>query len=160
MKINKTILGLLACLVVAHAFAVKPRQTKVYMFGFGVSFLDSVAYVTDMQLVDSVTIDDHTKFLQARALYGIQLQTYLKDSIHKENVTCVVYFNEKKKKVERLYSKICKKYRANPSLQFSILNTDVFRFHSEKYEAPVVSEEVEKAGKAKGKKGKKKEKQK
>ena len=80
--------------------------------------------------------------------------------MHKENVTCVVYFNEKKKKVERLYSKICKKYRANPSLQFSILNTDVFRFHSEKYEAPVVSEEVEKAGKAKGKKGKKKEKQK
>ena len=111
MKINKTILGLLACLVVAHAFAVIPRQTKVYMFGFGVSFLDSVAYVTDMQLVDSVTIDDHTKFLQARALYGIQLQTYLKDSMHKENVTCVVYFNEKKKKVERLYSKICKKYR-------------------------------------------------
>ena len=157
MKIQKTVLGLLACFVVLHVFAVKPRQTKVYMFGFGTSFLDSVAFVTDIQLVDSVTIDDQTKFLQDRALYGIQLQTYFKDSMQKENMTCVVFFNEKKKKVEKQYSKICKKYRANPSLQFSILNTNVFKFHPEEYVEPVVSEKeaTDKGKKSKGKKSKK-----
>ena len=156
MKIQKTVLGLLACFVVLHVFAVKPRQTQVYMFGFGASFLDSVAFVTDIQLVDSVTIDDQTKFLQGRALYAIQLQTYFKDSMHKENMTCVVFFNEKKKKVEKHYSKICKKYRANPSLQFSILNSDAFKFHPEEYVEPVVSEKetIDVKGK-KGKKGKK-----
>ncbi len=125
------------------------------MFGFGVSFLDSVAYVTDIQLVDSVTIDDQSKFLQDRALYGIQFQTYLKDSQKKENTTSVVFFNEKKKKVEKTYSKICKKYRANPSLRFSILDSNAFQFHPEKYVEPVISEDESTPDKGK-KKGKKK----
>jgi len=157
MKIQRTVLGLLACLTVLSALAIKPRQTKVYMFGFGTSFLDSVAYVTDIQLVDSVTIDDQSKFLQDRALYGIQFQTYFKDSLQKDNMTSVVFFNEKKKKIEKVYSKICKKYRANPSLRFSILDSDVFKFHSEKYVEPVVSEDeaTKEKGKKKGK-GKKK----
>ena len=76
---------LIICCGLLSLFALQPVEAKrkkvvqkpVYMIGVGISLVDSMVFITDMQLVDSVTIEKKTKFLMDRQLYSFQLQHYL-----------------------------------------------------------------------------------
>lgn len=156
MTSRKSILCLLAFLMVLPVIALKPRRTSVYLFGFGGSFLDSVTYVTEIQKVDSVWIDDKTGFLQNRAQYGEQLEEYLLNGLQKENTTCVVFFSEKKKKLEKIYSNVCRKYRAEQGMQFSILDRNTVSFHAVEFIPPTEEEIAAEEAAKKAKKAAKK----
>ena len=111
----------------------KVERTTVYMFGFAASFTDSVAYVTDIQQLDSAYMETKSEFLVDRVVYSDQMQTYLETSALMPNCTCTVFFGTKKNKVEEEYRKIRKRYQEDGSVILKDLKSASFKFLSPQY---------------------------
>jgi len=117
----------------------KPVMKRVYLFAFSASFTDSTAYMTDIQTIDSAYVwDNH--FLADRALYSLQLDNYLEGTLHKMNNTTVVFFDEKKSKLEDKYLKVRKRYRDGQNLHIIFLGVDQFKFKAEEWMEPYVED--------------------
>ena len=99
----------LSLLNIDEAQAKKRPVPSIYMFGFSASFSDSTIYFTDIQVVDSVWIDDKTKFLEHRNLYSQKLRDYLAASMQPNRV-CVVMYALTKKEAEKQYLKMKRIY--------------------------------------------------
>ena len=125
-------LGLLMLAIAGFAGSTKKAQRqRVYMFGFGASFIDSVAYMTDLQGVEAYVMPNG--FLADRSLYSLQLNNYLVSNEKHENLTCVVFFNKNKSKLEKKYQKVRKIYRASPAVTLQSVGVDKFKFEPEEY---------------------------
>lgn len=110
------VLFLLACLVGQSAEA-KVKQKPVYLFGFATSFVDSLAYVTDVQYMDSSYVDAKTKFLVGRNLYSVQLQQFLiKNEGCKHPITSI-FFGKKKEKMDKLRQSVIRRYEGDYTLK-------------------------------------------
>ncbi len=133
---------LLVCLVLGltNAMAQKPEQRCVYMFGFAASFVDSTAYITDIQTIDSAFVFKKNGFLADRSLYSMQLSQFLQVSMQKENMTCAVFFDLKKSKLEKTFLKVRKKYSNDPGVLLTPLGKDVFTFKAEEWFDPTAIE--------------------
>ena len=152
-SIKAVVFGLL-CLV-AGSVEAKPKkvaQKSVYMIGVGISFIDSTVFITDMHQVDSVTIEKKTKFLADRQLYSFQLQKYLEASYKGGPYVPSVFFGTKRKKMERKYLSLHKRYVNSKELRMTLIDQGQFRFKPEEY-IEVKEEPV--SAPAKGKKKKK-----
>lgn len=125
----------------------KPVMKRVYMFAFTASLVDSTAYMTDIQAVDSAYIMPNG-FLADRVMYTVQLDNYLESAMHRMNNTTVVFFDEKKSKLEEKYLQIRKRYQKLGSLHINFLNSDQFRFHGEEYIEPTPEELEARAARA------------
>ena len=103
------VLTLLVCVAMgAEAKTVKARH--MYVFGFAASFKDSVVYMTEIQDVQGALYDTKTKFLLGRDSYSDQLKTYFKEKKQMSDRVCMVMFSTSKKKAEKKYMKLRKKY--------------------------------------------------
>lgn len=126
MKQLKNIL-LFALILTVSSIEAKPLKTNsVYMFGFSASFKDSVIYVTDIQNVQEAWIETKNEFLLGRDQYSYQLKTYLADSLSQPDRACLVIFALKKKKAEKMYLKLMKKYKKGYEVRY--LNAREFKF--------------------------------
>lgn len=121
------VLFLLACLVGQSAEA-KVKQKPMYLFGFATSFVDSLAYVTDVQYIDSSYVDTKTKFLVGRNMYSIQLQQFLMKNEGCKHPVTSIFFGKKKEKVEKLRQSIIRRYEGDYTLK-----TVTCPFQSESY---------------------------
>ncbi len=139
MNLNFKHWGLLACLLglVGMSLSAKVERTTVYIFGFSASFTDSVAYITDVQQLDSAYIETKYDFLMDRVVYSDQLQTYLEAVKQMPNSTCTVFFHTKKNKLMEEYNKIRKRYSGDESVMLKELTDGGFKFQSPVYEPPV-----------------------
>ena len=110
MRILKYIvLTLLVCVAMgAEAKTVKARH--MYVFGFAASFKDSVVYMTEIQDVQGALYDTKTKFLLGRDSYSDQLKAFFKEKMQLSDRVCMVMFSTSKKKAEKKYMKLRKKY--------------------------------------------------
>jgi hypothetical protein len=145
------VLFLLACLLGQSAEA-KVKQKPVYLFGFATSFVDSLAYVTDVQYMDSSYVETKTKFLVGRNIYSIQLQQFLMKNEGCKHPVTSIFFGKKKEKVEKLRQSVIRRYEGDYTLK-----TVTCPFQTENY----VDQEVKDipdaaADKKPGKKSKKK----
>lgn len=121
-------LFLLAFLVMMTATSAEAKTVKVdnlYMFGFSASFKDSVVYVTDIQNVPQAKINEK-KFLLDRDQYSYQLKNYLEETLQQPGRICLVIYDIDKKKAEKKYVKLMKKYKKG--YQVLYLNETQFRF--------------------------------
>ena len=75
MKSIKILCSLLLVLTVCSAFSLKGSKS-VYIVGVSASFTDSLVYFTEIQLLDSVSLDKN-KMLPERSQYSYQLKNYL-----------------------------------------------------------------------------------
>ena len=126
MKQLKNIL-LFALILTVSSIEAKPLKTNsVYIFGFSASFKDSVIYVTDIQNVQEAWIETKNEFLLGRDQYSYQLKTYLADSLSQPDRVCLVIFALKKKKAEKMYLKLMKKYKKGYEVRY--LNAREFKF--------------------------------
>ena len=116
-------------------------MTRVYMFGFAASFTDSVAYQTDVQQIDSAWLDEH-KFLVDRSLYSLQLQYHLEGKEHKQNTTCTVFFNTNRRRLERTWRKVHKRYEQSEGLHLTALPKTSFAFKAEEYRPIIIEEDT------------------
>ena len=130
MKILKFIL-LSVALVTALSVEGKTLKTShLYMFGFSASFKDSVIYITDIQDIQGACINSKGHFLLGRDEYSRQLNTYLTDQMQQSGRICMVMFSPKKKKAEKQYQKLMKKYKrgyevrylSSPAFQFTVVD--------------------------------------
>lgn len=118
------ILALMALAIIT--ISAKPFKTnQVYMFGFSASFKDSVIYVTDIQNVQGAWIDTKTKFLLDRDEYSMQMKSYT-DSLGTQDRVSVIFYALKKKKAEKKYLKLMKKYKKGYDIRY--VNANDFRF--------------------------------
>lgn len=105
--------------------AEKPKT--VYMYGMSINFNDSVVYITSVQRLDSVIIDEEGA-LQNQAGYTMQLKVYLEGTLNKVNQTCAVIYSDKKKKLEKRYLKARKKLVADKDKMLHQISVNDFSF--------------------------------
>jgi predicted CopG family antitoxin len=66
--------------------------------------------MTELQHVQGAMYDKKTKFLLGRESYSDQLKTYFKEKKQMSDRVCMVMFSTSKKKAEKKYLKLRKKY--------------------------------------------------
>ena len=108
-------------------------QRPVYMIGVAFSFVDSAVFITDMHQVDSISIEKKTKFLMDRQLYSFQLQRYLEVTYKGGPYMPCVFFSPNRKKMERRYLSLHKRYAHNDEFRMNLVDQGMFRFKPEKY---------------------------
>ena len=133
MNITKLII----CCGLLSLFALQPVEAKrkkvVQKPVVGISLVDSMVFITDMQLVDSVTIEKKTKFLMDRQLYSFQLQHYLEAAYKSGPYVPCVFYSPKRKKMERQYLSLHKRYVQNKDLRMVLVDISQFRFKAADY---------------------------
>lgn len=118
-----------AVLALSTTVSAKLLKTdRVYMFGFSASFKDSVIYVTDIQNVQGVWIETKNKFLVGRDEYSRQMKDYLTDQLQQPKRICMVFFALNKKKAEKQYLKLMKKYKKGYEVRY--VNAAEFKFEA------------------------------
>ena len=128
MKSLRYILLLAVTLLTVEASAKLELTDNIYMFGFSASFKDSVIYATDIQNPQGLWIDTKHDYLINRDEYSHQLKVYLAEKLQQENRVCMVFFYTKKKKAEKEYLKLMKKYKQGYEVRY--LNENDFKFEA------------------------------
>ena len=100
-------------------------STKVYMYAISASFNDSTVYITDVQEVDSAYLVKKT-FLGGLKRYTEQLDSYFKEK-YGERRTNTVFFKTTRKKAEKQYVKLRKRYTSG-DVKLVVLPTGEFTF--------------------------------
>ncbi len=124
----------LMILLVAFAACVatqaqEAKLQRVYIFGFAASLSDSLAFQTDIQVLDSAYVY-RNGFLADRTQYSAQLQQKVQQMTGRENMVCAVYFAKKKDKLEKRYMKLKRRYARDHAVVVQPLNSDEFRFRN------------------------------
>ena len=88
------------------------EPVRVYLYGVSLNFNDSLVYMTDVQYFDSVKISKDGS-LQNYANYSQQMKIFLESTLGESNQTCAVIYSDNKKKLEKRYVKMRKKFQAD-----------------------------------------------
>lgn len=110
MKSVKIFASLLFVLALCTASTLENKKKGIFIVGVSASFTDSLIYFTNIQFVDSIELDKN-KLLPMRSQYSEQLDNYLEQNLGLNNRTCFIYFDEKKKKLEKTIQKMKEKYQ-------------------------------------------------
>ena len=100
------------------------RQVDVYMFAASFSLLDSVLYVSDIQKLENVTVNNRW-FVKERAAFEKQFTDYVRAGFNESLLTSII-FSEKNKKVEKRRAKLIK--RNSKTNGFALIEISGFRF--------------------------------
>lgn len=137
MKLKIIVILLSLMCTLAAGAAKEPKMKPIYIFGFAASFTDSVACQTSIQRLDSAWLDSHD-FLVDRSLYSLQLQVHMEQEEQVANAISSVFFSTSERKMQRLWSKMQRKYEAAQNLIFHVTPADKFQFKAEEYR-PAIS---------------------
>lgn len=130
MKSVKILFALMVTFVCCSAFTLKDKEKEakpVYLFGLAASFNDSIVYCTEIQQLDSVTLTKDG-FLPSRNEYAGQLTNYIEFQQGKKNYTSMIYFSDKKKKIDKEAVKLMNKYMKSEGLVLQKLEITSFVF--------------------------------
>ena len=137
-------LALLLAVTATTAEAKRVKAPHMYIFGFSASFVDSTLYITDIQDVENVWYDTKTGFLLERDSYSSQLKDYMTEKKGQPNRVCLVMFATNKKKAEKKYEKLKKKYADKNGVIIGLqyLTSADFKFNAvEVSEEDIIEEE-------------------
>lgn len=118
-----------ACLTTAEAR--KQPVPHMYMFGMAASFTDTIVHFTNIQELDSVWVESKNDFLLERDSYSYQFRDYLNQKQQLPHRTCIVFYGQKRDKLEKKYQKMMKLYtKSKDGLQhFDVRHVDQQQFH-------------------------------
>lgn len=118
-----------ACLTTANAR--KQPVPHMYMFGLAASFTDTIVHFTAIQELDSVWIESKNDFLQERDSYSSQLREYLNQKQQMPHRTCIVFYSQKRAKLEKKFQKIMRLYTQSKDglKHFDVRHIDPQQFH-------------------------------
>ncbi|WP_353333337.1 hypothetical protein [Bacteroides sedimenti] len=102
------------------------KQKPVYAFGVSASFTDSIVYYTEIQQLDSVHLTKDG-FLPKRDAYSAQLKLFLENR-GEAGRTCMIYFSNSKKTINKEFDKITKRYKNKKSVSFQKITANDFQF--------------------------------
>lgn len=93
----------------SNVSAAEKCEPELYMFGYAFSFNDSTLYITPIQKVENVWVQQRNGFVIERETYSRQLQSYFeKDGI--KDMTCGISFSKKEKKIIKKFNKLKERY--------------------------------------------------
>lgn len=104
-----------------------PEVIPVYMYGLSASFNDSTVYLTDVQVVDSAYLIKKS-FLGGLTEYTGQMNSYFIKKTG-DRRTNAVFFSKDRKKAEKAYLKLRKRYSAG-DVKLEMLPIGEFVFKS------------------------------
>lgn len=108
-NMKKLLLLMLFSLVSAVGFAQeKNDEETVYLFGASMSITDSVVYFTEIMPVEGAKLDKSTGFLLHRQYYSYELKDYMNFQENMPGRTSVIYFSDKRSKLEKKEAKLRK----------------------------------------------------
>ena len=128
MKFMKIFASMFLVFMVCSAFSLKgnKKDMGMYMVGVSASFTDSLIYFTDIQHLDSVSLDKD-KLLPLRGQYSEQLEDYLENKLGLKDRTCFIYFDAKKAKLEKVMKKMKDQYKKDGKAVLKEIGVD-FQF--------------------------------
>ena len=128
MKLMKIFASLFLVFMVCSAFSLKgnKKDMGMYMVGVSASFADSLIYFTDIQYLDSISLDKD-KLLPLRGQYSEQLEDYLENKLGLKDRTCFIYFDAKKAKLEKVMKKMKDQYKKDGKAVLKEIGSD-FQF--------------------------------
>lgn len=104
------------------------EEDKVYLFGVGSAFGDTIVHFTSIVELKDVTLEKKTKFLPMREAYSFQLKAYLEGRLGLTQQTCCIIFSKNKKKLSKKYYKLKKTYLEDSGSVLKIIGEDEFTF--------------------------------
>lgn len=102
----------------------KSRQVDIYIFAASFSLIDSVLYVSDIQKIDDVTVNNKW-FLKDRMAFESQFRDYVQTGDDESQLSSIC-FSEKQKKVERDRARLIR--RNDKKNRFVLKEVSGFRF--------------------------------
>ena len=103
------------------------KPQRVYLFGVATNFNDSTVYITDVQCLDSLTINPDGS-LPNHVGYTLQLKVFLEGSLDEKYQTCAVIYSDKKKKLARRFSAVQRKYQYKKDKNPILIDKESFQF--------------------------------
>lgn len=100
------------------------RQVDVYMFAASFSLLDSVLYVSDIQKLENVTVNNRW-FVKERATFEKQFTDYIRVGFNESQLTSII-FSENIKKVQKRKARLIK--RNAKTNRFALIEVSGFGF--------------------------------
>lgn len=162
MKLHLKAISFILTLLALYPIGMQAKGSDkgAYIYGFATSFKDSVVYITDIQELPTARVIGKAKFLYGRDNYSYQLQTYLVEQGVKYP-TCITSFSQDKKKAEKSYIKLRKRYTTEKGFTVKYVTLSEFKYQPVEIDDEAVKkqQDEEKAELAKAKEMKKKEKQ-
>lgn len=99
------------------------RQQDIYMFASAFSLIDSVLYVSDVQLLEDVTVNNRW-FIKERSSFESQFHDYV--SGNDETYLSSIFFSDKKKKSDKRRARLIR--RNNKKNGFKLIEVHAFEF--------------------------------
>ena len=128
-----------ALLVCTSISARRQPVPRMYMFGLAASFTDTIVHFTAIQQVDSAWIETKNNFLQDRQAYSYQLRDYLGTQQQLPQRTCIVFYSQKREKLEKKYQKMLRLYT---KFKDGLQHFDVRHLTPQDFQFKVVSSEI------------------
>lgn len=132
-KFHYLLAGLLSIFVLSSFAAPKAEKDgpkRVYMYGVSVDFNDSTVYLTDVQYLDSIVINKDGSLLNCSG-YSQQFKMYLEGVLGEDNQTCAIIYSDKRKKIDKRFVKLRKRYLSDKEKVVRQIGSDVFVFRKE-----------------------------
>ena len=107
------------------AFADEPQ--RVYLFGVATNLNDSTVYITDVQHLDSLTINPDGS-LTNHVGYTLQLKVYLEGTLNETYQTCAVIYSDKKKKLTKRFSNVQRRLQHKKDKRPHLISKESFQF--------------------------------
>ncbi len=89
--------------------SVAAKAENAYIYGIAFSPTDSVIYMTDIRMLENVTINKKTLFLASRNGYASQMKKYM-ESIGVTDYVCATVYKPTYKQIYTDYTKLKKQY--------------------------------------------------
>ena len=120
---------ILLAMTMLMAFTASAEGDKkgVYVLGVSISFSDSVAYFTEVQLVEGVELEKGTKFLPDRQHYAHELQDFMAVQEGQPGRTSIILFSKKEKSLQKKELKVKNRLQKRRGLTVRYLG-DRFKF--------------------------------
>lgn len=100
------------------------RQENIYMFAASFSLIDSVLFVSDVQKVDDVTVNNKW-FVKERASFETQFTDHVRGGFNESYLTSI-YFSEKSQKMNKRRAKLIKRNARKNG--FNLVQVSDFKF--------------------------------
>lgn len=89
--------------------SVAAKAENAYIYGIAFSPTDSVIYMTDIRMLENVTINKKTLFLASRNEYASQMKKYM-ESVGIADYVCATVFKPTYNAIQKDYTKLKKQY--------------------------------------------------
>lgn len=100
------------------------RQENIYMFAASFSLIDSVLFVSDVQKVDDVIVNNKW-FVKERASFETQFTDHVRGGFNESYLTSI-YFSEKSQKMSKRRAKLIKRNARKNG--FNLVQVSDFKF--------------------------------